>query len=407
MPLETILHEMAVRYPRIRCGLDVGFEDEDITNALRELRGGVWMSINARTEFPFEDEQFEVVVMNGAVVSRAIVREANRVLRPEGCLFFTVPERTRRQAGYTLPELYRVIREGFDIVSVKRPKWWFFKSRGRTMTVCARKKAWREFKGFKAAHLSLRTILLGALLSVAGTAVAQIKTSAQAIEVLLNAHEIGRAPIFAEAATRVAAEAAAGQPLQRYVMGVLADEKHPCAVMRLSKETCETYLKASRPRILALALKNNNGLAWYLLSIEKNDRKLLRRAADAGNIQALNAMGTVLIREGRENPKQMVQGFQLFQQAAAKGDANGLYNMASCYLQGLGCDKDEKKGLAALQQAADKGQPFAMDVLAASYERGLSGLPKSTRLSLLWQMRARAARGDEAAATWLKENQTP
>ena len=148
MPLDPILHAIAARFERVRCGLDVGYGDEDVSRALRELRGGVWMSIDARTDFPFEDQQFEVVVMNGACVSRAVVREANRVLRPDGCLFFAVPERTRAQDGFTLPEIYRTIREGFDILSVRRPKWWFFRRTGRTLTVCARKKAWREHKGF-------------------------------------------------------------------------------------------------------------------------------------------------------------------------------------------------------------------------------------------------------------------
>ncbi|MBO7482934.1 MAG: methyltransferase domain-containing protein [Kiritimatiellae bacterium] len=147
MPLEPILHEIAARYGRVRCGLDVGFGDEDVSRTLRDFRGGVWMSIDARAEFPFEDEQFEIVVMNGEVVSREVVREANRVLRPEGCLLFTVAERTGSQEGFTLPALYRTIREGFDILAVRRPKWWFFRRTGRTLTVCARKKAWREHKG--------------------------------------------------------------------------------------------------------------------------------------------------------------------------------------------------------------------------------------------------------------------
>ena len=90
MPLDKILPEISARYKRIRSGLDVGFDDEDVTNELREFRGGVWMSISAKSEFPFDDEQFEVVVMNGAIVDRALAREANRVLRPEGCVFFLV-----------------------------------------------------------------------------------------------------------------------------------------------------------------------------------------------------------------------------------------------------------------------------------------------------------------------------
>ena len=148
MPLDSILHEIAARFERVRCGLDVGFGDEDVSRALREFRGGVWMSMDAREEFPFEDRQFEVVVMSASAVTRAIVREANRVLRPDGCLFFSVPERTGAQVGFTIPEVYKTIREGFDILSVRRPKWWFLRRRGRTLTVCARKKAWREHKGF-------------------------------------------------------------------------------------------------------------------------------------------------------------------------------------------------------------------------------------------------------------------
>ena len=40
-----------------------------------------------------------------------------------------------------------MIREGFDILSVRRPRWWFLRRRGRTLTVCARKKAWHEYRG--------------------------------------------------------------------------------------------------------------------------------------------------------------------------------------------------------------------------------------------------------------------
>ena len=148
MPVKAILSEIADRYRRVRSGLDVGFGDAAVSESLRALRGGIWMSIGREAQFPFEDAQFEVVVMDGAMVSRESIREANRVLIPDGCLFFTVPEKTRKQAGYTPPEIYRMIREGFNILSVSRPKWWRFGRDGRTLTVCAQKKAWREHKAF-------------------------------------------------------------------------------------------------------------------------------------------------------------------------------------------------------------------------------------------------------------------
>lgn len=149
MHLEPLYASIASRCRRIRSGLAVGFGGAGgVADALRELRGGVWMEAEDPADLPFEDHQFEVVVLDGAHVSRANVREANRVLKSDGHLFFIVAERTGSQDGFTSPEIYKVVREGFDILEVRRPKWWTFGRRGKTLTVCARKKAWREHKSF-------------------------------------------------------------------------------------------------------------------------------------------------------------------------------------------------------------------------------------------------------------------
>lgn len=149
MRLEPLFASLAARFPRVHAGLAVGFGDPSVLDALKALRGGVWMASETPSDLPFEDVQFEVVVMDGRVVGRGNVREANRVLKPEGCLFFSVEEKTgKQQYGLTPPEIYRIVREGFDIVELKRPKWWTFGRMGRTLTVCARKKAWREHRGF-------------------------------------------------------------------------------------------------------------------------------------------------------------------------------------------------------------------------------------------------------------------
>ena len=84
------------RFQRVRAGLVVGYSDNTMA-VLKSHREGVWMEIPLSQEFPFDDSQFEVIVMHGSGVSRERVREANRVLKPEGCLFFTVNERTSRQ----------------------------------------------------------------------------------------------------------------------------------------------------------------------------------------------------------------------------------------------------------------------------------------------------------------------
>ena len=128
----------------IRTSLEVGFPPEGAPPArYARLRGRDWRAIGAVAEFPFEDEQFDVVLMDGAAVARASVREAHRVLRPEGRLFFTVPEKTKKQDGYTLPAVYSLVRDGFNIIGVERPRWWFLGRRGRTLSICARKKNWR------------------------------------------------------------------------------------------------------------------------------------------------------------------------------------------------------------------------------------------------------------------------
>lgn len=148
MTLDPVLREVAARFQSIRSGLDIGFADEAFKSSLHSLRGGVWRSVPAAGEIPFDDAQFEVVVLNGDYLSQELAREANRVLRPDGCMFFSVHKKTGKHPGYTPAEIYKFVREGFDILVLRLPKWWHFGSRGRLMTVCARKKAWREHKDF-------------------------------------------------------------------------------------------------------------------------------------------------------------------------------------------------------------------------------------------------------------------
>ena len=128
----------------IRTSLEVGFSEGGLPRVFVGYRGRDSRSIAAMPEFPYEDEQFNVVMMEGSAVSPVTVKEAHRVLRPEGHLFFVVPEKVKEQdEGYTLPEIYSLVRCGFNIVDVERPHWWTFGRRGRTLTICAQKKTWK------------------------------------------------------------------------------------------------------------------------------------------------------------------------------------------------------------------------------------------------------------------------
>ncbi len=143
-----LLAVIAAQHPRVRTGLEVGFDSEETTDLFRKTFGGLWLSAPMGADFRYADAQFEVVVLNGDILTREGIREAHRVLKPRGCAFFTVKEQTRKQEGHTLASVYRLVREGFDIIAVKRPRWWFLGRKERTLTFCLRKKAWRAAKSF-------------------------------------------------------------------------------------------------------------------------------------------------------------------------------------------------------------------------------------------------------------------
>ena len=226
-------------------------------------------------------------------------------------------------------------------------------------------------------------------------------TSADAVAVLLNSPSASSVRTFEVAKETVEREAAEGKPLQQFVIGVTTDDK------ALAKK----YMDSSRERIRFLAAQKDNPLAWYLLSLESNDLKLLRRAAAGNNVQALNALGTLVIHEAFDkkngvstNDLEVIlkKSFDYFSRAAAQRDPNGFINLGTCYLRGFGCEQDLAMAFECFKSAAEAGHPEGMDNVSACYQFG-HGVAPDTELSLFWGMRGRAARGDEAAAKWLRE----
>ena len=131
-----------------------------MSNADREgenANAALLVTVNP-ADFPYEDSQFEVVLLEGSAVSTITVREAHRVLRPDGRLFFIVPEKTRQQDGFALPDVYSIVRDGFNIIETERPPWWLFGCRGHTLTITARKKTWKSYKGLGCRNLSYHSL---------------------------------------------------------------------------------------------------------------------------------------------------------------------------------------------------------------------------------------------------------
>ena len=163
---------LADRTEGVRAGVDVGFADVELSKALRQSHAGVWMTVEdgvaardaaasgldpktvlqlgAGGELPFEDHQFDVVLLAASLFAQSrqrldmLVREVHRILQGGGCLFFTVDEVAKDGIGWTQRAIYELLRDGFDVVELKRPPWWRFGTAGRTLTVCARRKNWRN-----------------------------------------------------------------------------------------------------------------------------------------------------------------------------------------------------------------------------------------------------------------------
>ena len=225
-------------------------------------------------------------------------------------------------------------------------------------------------------------------------------TSADAIATLLNSKGSASARTFAQAKEIVEREASEGKVRQQFVIGVTTEDRG----------LAEKYLNASREKIRFLAEKKDNPLAWYLLSMEGNDFRCLQRAADGGNVQALNALGTIALaslanRKGvsaDEKAKIEAECHGYFRKAALQRDTNGLINLGTCYQRGIGCPADLVVAFRCFQAAADLGHPEGMDYVSACYQFG-HGVRKDAEKSLVWAMRGRAARGDAAAVKWLRD----
>jgi len=216
---------------------------------------------------------------------------------------------------------------------------------------------------------------------------------------LLNSRSSMSPKTYAAAAEQVRVAADAGGTLQQYVIALISTDANAPAAAKLSPKQRREWLDNTRERIRQLAEQRDNALAWYLLSLEKNDLKALERAAEGGNVQAQNAWGTILVNEGLAMPATnstkavalLEKGFACFKAAAAKTnangvvekDANGLYNMGMCYMQGYGCKLDAARAFECFRTAAEEGHPEAINNIGGFYRDGILVMTNA-EMSVRW-----------------------
>lgn len=205
------------------------------------------------------------------------------------------------------------------------------------------------------------------------------RSRSDAILRLLNSRASGCPKDYAAAAEIVAEDAARGKILQQYVLAIVSTDRNAPKAVQLTDEVRQRYLDGSRDKIKALAVQRSNALAWYLLSLEKGDATLLKRAAEGGNVQALNAWGTLTLTKTLRNlgddtndvERVFYKSYSCFNEAAGKGDMNGVYNLGMCYLNGYGVEVDLDRAFECFRTASEAGHPEAINNLGGFYRDGI------------------------------------
>lgn len=220
--------------------------------------------------------------------------------------------------------------------------------------------------------------------------------SANALARLLNSRAAGSVRAYEEAARIVREDAERGEALQRFVLAAVSREKDAPESARLSEGVRERYFAESRECLRRLAELDGNPMACYALSLEHGDRSLLEKAAGGGNVQALNAYGTVLLAEASADPSLSTnaverirrRAYKCFKWAADQGDVNGFYNLGTCCMNGYGCARDVKTAFDCFRAAAEAGHPEAINNIGGFFRDGIV-VRRNPKLAIIWFRKSR------------------
>lgn len=115
---------------------------------------------------------------------------------------------------------------------------------------------------------------------------------------------------------------------------------------------------------------NSEGVHW------------LRRASELGSAQGLFELATLYYHGGAGLAEDEVVAYGLFEKSAALDHAAGLFMVADCLLEGIGCRQDAARAVPLLFRAAEKGHRGARQhlrqLLAGNYQ-GFENLSSSPR----------------------------
>ena len=176
--------------------------------------------------------------------------------------------------------------------------------------------------------------------------------------------------------------------------------------------TCEgQWTPASRPapaptvNTAGMSAKdiNNQGLAADKAGDFAKGAALYLKAAEMGYMYAQNNIACCY-RDGEGVQKDYAKAFYWFEKSAAQGYSEGMCSFGFCYDAGQGVPQDKAKALYWYTKAAEKGHAVGMRNLGIFYRDGIS-VKQDYAIAEQWFNKAIAA-GDEVAKSELTKLKT-
>ena len=126
--------------------------------------------------------------------------------------------------------------------------------------------------------------------------------------------------------------------------------------------------------------------------------RMLREKAEMGDPKAMSDLGATYF-QGDELPRDHSTAFAWFERSATAGYTLAFVNLATCYREGLGCPKDERKALECYKVVAEV-ETDAMELLGEIYMNGDCGVAKDPREGAYWFRRGAEAGSLECSYRW-------
>ena len=154
--------------------------------------------------------------------------------------------------------------------------------------------------------------------------------------------------------------------------------------------------KAMQWNMLAKLLGNVNVTCGICKCISDNNDFIINNEAILSQLKK-NRINFEYCKEGEKlySDKKYEQAIYWFQKAADAGNSAAQKNLAICYFNGYGVEKDVEKAIYWWQKAADAGNSAAQKNLAFCYLKG-DGVEKNVEKAVYWWQKAADA-GNSAA----------